>query len=279
MNLLFFPELFYQVTTNLSDKEKIFLTLYSKITYNFKSLLILDLKYNLEEINDGWCVKNILIKNFSLENKIKELLKDLIPESIVVNSKYVKFVSNNANIKLFLNEEIIEKIVSYGCSYLAMKIMLNNNDSIDNINKQFIIASMCGYLSVVKLLIDLGADIHAQNNEALISASWKGHLYVVKLLIDLGANIHAQNDKAIIYASLNDNLSMVKLFIDLGANIRAQNDKAIIYASGKGNLSVVKLLIESGADIHAENNLALEYAELNKHLSVIELLKKLIINH
>ena len=176
---LFLPELFYQITINLDDKEKIFLTSNSKITYSFKSLLVLDAEYDLKEINDIWRVKNIIIREFSLENKIKELIKDLIPESIVVNSKYTKFIANNTNIKLFHNEEIIKNLVYYNCPYLAMKIMLNNNESINNINEQFIKASHYGYLSIVKLLINLGADIHARDDLAIIDASWKGHFSIV----------------------------------------------------------------------------------------------------
>ena len=122
MDLLFIPELFYQITFNLNDKEKIFLISGSKITYNFKSLLILDSEYNLEEINDKWQVKNIIIKDFLLENKIKELIKDLIPESIVVNSKYAKFISNNTNIKLFYGD-IIKKIIFQ--NIIWKKLMIN----------------------------------------------------------------------------------------------------------------------------------------------------------
>ena len=156
MNLfLFLPELFCLISANLNDKEKIFLTSCSKIIYSFKSLLILDSEYDLGEINGKWKVKNILIKNFSLENEIKELLKDLISESIMVNSKYVKFISNNVNIKLFRDEEIIKKLVSYGSPYLAMKIMLNNDGSINNINEQFLNASDRGYSDIVKLLIGI----------------------------------------------------------------------------------------------------------------------------
>ena len=165
----------------------------------------------MEEINDGWCVKNIFIRDFSLENKIKELLKDLIPESIAANSKYVKFVSNNTNIKLFSNKKIIKKLISYEHPYLAMKIMLNNDESINNINDKFIEASIYGYSNVVKLLIKSGADIHVRNNEALICASYYGHLSVVKLFIDSGANIHDRNNQAIISASYEGHLSVIKI--------------------------------------------------------------------
>ena len=244
MDLLFLPELFFQITTNLSDGEKIFLTSCLKITYNFKSLIILDSRYNLEEINDKWRAKNIIIKDFSLGNEIKELIKNLIPESIVVNSKYVKFISDNTNIKLFHDNEIIKKLASYGYSYLVMKIMLDNDISINNINEQFINASLYGYLDVVKLLIELGANINIWNNRAIITASYAGHLDIVKLLIDYGADIRAQYNQSIISASYNGHLSIVKLLIELGADIHAQNNQAIMYASCNGHLSVVKLLIE-----------------------------------
>ena len=52
MNILILPELFYLTSTNLNDKEKIFLISCSKNTYNFRSLLILDSEYCLEEIHD-----------------------------------------------------------------------------------------------------------------------------------------------------------------------------------------------------------------------------------
>ena len=52
MNILIFPELFYLISTSLNEKEKMFLTSCSKITYNLKSLLILYSEYTLEEIND-----------------------------------------------------------------------------------------------------------------------------------------------------------------------------------------------------------------------------------
>ena len=274
MNILTFPELFCSICANLNDKEKIFLISCSKITYNFKSLLILHAEYILGEINYKWRVKNIIIKYFALWRKIKELIENLIPESIVVNSKYVKFISNNMNIKLFYDEEIIEKLVSYECdSYLMMKIMLNNDESIDNINEQFIYASLYGYSDIVKLLIKSGANIHTQNNRAIIEASRLGNLSMVKLLIEFGADINAKNNQAIIEASRLGNLSIVELLIESGADIHAQDNQAIISASIWGYTSVVKLLICSGADIHARNDKALKCAEQFKYPDIIKLLK------
>ena len=124
MNILTLPELFCLVLTNLSDKEKIYLTSCSKVTYNSKFLLILDSEYDLKEIIDKYHAKNIIIKEFSLKNKIKELIKDLIPESVVINSKYVKFISNNMNIKLFCSKKIIEQLASYGHHFIYYRYIL-----------------------------------------------------------------------------------------------------------------------------------------------------------
>ena len=183
------------------------------------------------------CVKNIIIKDFSLYTCAE--MEKLIPESIISNSRCIKFISNNTNIRLFRDKETIEKLVSCGCSYLVMKIMLNNDGSIDNINKQLLLASEFGYLSVVKLLIDLGADIHAYNDGAIIWASRRGpadlrvistfcryyreHYSVVKLLIELGANINTLDGNAINWAFYNSHLSVVELLAKNGANIRGHH--------------------------------------------------------
>ena len=306
--LIFIPELFCLISSSLNDKEKIFLISCSKKISNFRSLLILNSRYDLEEVNDKYIAKNIIIKNFSLEGKIRGLIENLIPESIIVHSKYVKFISNNTNIKLFHDKETIKKIISYESnkdkihSYLAMKIMLNNDEFIKNINKQFYESLKCGYLNVTKLLINLGADIHndlyaaivvascyghldivkllinhganaeIRNNQAIINASGKGHLSVVEFLISLGVNVHAQNNQAVIFASCGDHLNVVELLIKHGANIHAQDNEALVCASCNGNLSVVKLLIKLRANINSQNNGAIIYASQNGRLDVVKLL-------
>jgi hypothetical protein len=78
--------------------------------------------------------------------------------------------------------------------------------------------------------------------EELINASLYGHLAVVKLLLESGAEVHAQNNYAIRWASFNDHLDVVKLLVESGAEVHAQNNYAIRCASFNGNLDVVKLL-------------------------------------
>ena len=95
-------------------------------------------------------------------------------------------------------------------------------------------------LNVVKYLVSCGADITAQNNEAVCMASENGHLGVVKYLVSLGADITAQENYAVRWASKHGNLDVVKYLVSLGADIRAKDNGALLWASEYGHLDVVK---------------------------------------
>ena len=135
-------------------------------------------------------------------------------------------------------------------------------------------ASANGHLEIVKLLIDNGADVTADDNYAIRRASDNGHLEVVKLLIANGADVTADNNQAIRDASNNGHLEVVKLLIDNGADVNANNNEAIRWASDNGHLEIVKLLIDAGADVTADNNYAISRASDSGHTEIVELLKK-----
>src|SRR3990172_8474336 len=96
-----------------------------------------------------------------------------------------------------------------------------------SLDMQLIRAAEKGYLSLVKEVLDRGADIHAENDQALRWAAEKGYLDVVKLLLDRGADIHAENDYALRLAAEYGQLDVVKLLLDRGANIHAGDDIAL----------------------------------------------------
>ena len=71
--------------------------------------------------------------------------------------------------------------------------------------------SEAGRIDGVKLLIDAGADVHAENDFALREASYCGRTQVVKLLLDAGADVHANKDLALCLASNNGHTEIVKI--------------------------------------------------------------------
>ena len=76
-------------------------------------------------------------------------------------------------------------------------------------------ASINGRTEVVKILLEAGADVHAENDLALRIASYYGHTEVVITLLKAGANVHAPDhigpDAALRWASKYGHSEVVKL--------------------------------------------------------------------
>ena len=75
-------------------------------------------------------------------------------------------------------------------------------------------ACMFGFLSIVRILLDRGAEINCCNAKGitpLMEAAAEGHLEVVKLLVDRGANLEAStgafHDTALTFAFFNGKLT------------------------------------------------------------------------
>ena len=133
-------------------------------------------------------------------------------------------------------------------------------------------ASRWGCLSVVKYLVEDGANISINNNHALRWASGCGHLSVVKYLAENGVDIRTDGAGALRLASRYNNLNIVKYLVKNGAYIY---DHVLQWVSGYGHLSIVKYLVESGVDVHANSDGALRSASKHNHLNVVKYLKSL----
>ncbi|KAJ7266795.1 ankyrin repeat domain-containing protein [Mycena rebaudengoi] len=128
-------------------------------------------------------------------------------------------------------------------------------------DKPLIVASYYGYMDIVHLLIEKGADVNAQGGgygNALQAASSSGHESIVHLLIEKGANVNAQGGEygnALQAASSLGHESIVHLLIEKGANVNAQGGcfgNALQAALLSGHESIVHLLIEKGANVNAQ---------------------------
>lgn len=114
-----------------------------------------------------------------------------------------------------------------------------------------------GKLNGISALLNSGANIESRNNKMtpLLIAAYNGYLAIVRLLLERGANINARDRDEmtpLIWAVYNGYLAVVKLLLDRGANIEAQDNHgmtALLWAVHKGRLEFVKLLLERGAKI------------------------------
>jgi ankyrin repeat protein len=134
-----------------------------------------------------------------------------------------------------------------------------------SVNAQgLLLAARWGEMKNVRKYLDLGTNIEVKNYQGLTSlqsASLGGYLDIVRLLLDRGANIEAaggsRRQTSLMFASMNGRLSVVKELLDRGANIEAAEHPdgwtSLMFASFMGQLDVVKELLDRGANIFAKN--------------------------
>ncbi len=137
-------------------------------------------------------------------------------------------------------------------------------------------ASALGNLTVVKYLIEQGADIHADNNAALRYATYNGHLPVVRFLVENKADIY---DPVLRHACWGCHLPVIEFLVEHGADMHANNYESLRRASEGGHLPVVKYLVEHGANIYAESifgDTALTLAADKGNSDIVEYLQSLM---
>ena len=99
------------------------------------------------------------------------------------------------------------------------------------------LASLHGYLDIVRQLIQLGVNVNARRDDtltALALACWNNHAEVVLELIQNDADISFE------YA------------VQMGQG-RVGKQTALILAAHRGNLEVSKILVDAGSDLNAES--------------------------
>ena len=150
----------------------------------------------------------------------------------------------------------------------------NINMKTDNGRSLLMLASRRGYVNIVKMFLDKGAQVNYRDplgDTALIYASTlifanKSEIInlnkITKLLIDRGANVNFKSVNgmtALMYASKFGYVTIVKNIlscekVDLDCQDKLDGMTALMLASMSGNISIVKMLVKSGAKINLKNN-------------------------
>ena len=143
-------------------------------------------------------------------------------------------------------------------------------------------AAFGGRETMVRWLIDLGADVHARGRygSALRAASLGGHDAVVHLLLNHGARVDMEEDNALQAAALTGHLKTVKLLLDRSegsCNLSPCHNRALEAASFKGHLEIVQLLLrnrpeKSILNFGKEGEKAMIGAVIAGHESIVKLL-------
>ena len=182
------------------------------------------------------------------------------------------------------NIETLNLILSRGCYDINMKDIYGATC--------LHIACQHGHLEIAKYLINLGANMHDEddhnmtclfytclsNNDAHVNVS------IVNSLIEKGINIHKVNndgETCLFFACINNAYDVARVLIDNGSNIGTINKHgttAFHSACKHGYLDIVKLLIKNGANaksLDAHGYSGIHYANIMGHYGVTKYLEEL----
>ena len=156
-----------------------------------------------------------------------------------------------------------------------------------DINKELFHASEAGDATLVRQLIEAGADtdkhqrIQHGGEIALHAAASNGNIEVLRILLEAGADVKKKDHygwTALHTAARNGHDGLVKILIEAGSDVSNVNGfgwTALHRAALQGHDRVVIILIEAGSDVNIQNkygHTALYYAAVNGHDGVVKIL-------
>ena len=145
---------------------------------------------------------------------------------------------------------------------ICLILLTHGSDSIPAATEEgYAPASYPNYLQTMRLLLQHGADVNAQDKDHLTPLHWasrRRRLKDIRLLLDHNANIDAEDKKGITplhLASSNLGADVISLLLDRGADPNAEDKEGStplhLVSSGGGNSETISLLVGCGASANA----------------------------
>ena len=116
---------------------------------------------------------------------------------------------------------------------------------------------------------DLNEDLNDGTKFSLHSAARHGYLDIVKVLIESGANVEVKEENydctPLHYAASNEHLEITKLLVEKKADVNSMNksnETPLHYTTFHSHLEITKLLIENGAKVNLKDKKKLDSTSL-----------------
>jgi hypothetical protein len=123
-------------------------------------------------------------------------------------------------------------------------------------------AACSGDVSMIKLLIEKGANINAKNiygTTPLHAASIRNRVEAIRVLVELGADVVVKNNGSetpLHSASFCNNVEAIRVLVELGADVNAKDGNGgtpLQSASLSNHVEAIRVLVELGADVNTRN--------------------------
>lgn len=183
--------------------------------------------------------------------KDRKISKFLLTDILLVSAQHnhqklvIHCIENGASMKN--HKEVILKHFIVNKNTVLIEYFLNSKEGADyNKDKLLEIAVTENSFEVVKRLIELGADIHFEEDVAFIKSVNCNDERIMKYLISNGANINAQSDQALVNAAKNRKFNIVKWLLSIGSRI---NHNVVSLAVINEDLKILQLLLEHDRNV------------------------------
>ena len=142
--------------------------------------------------------------------------------------------------------------------YYVTRGELHDVDEYKGRGTALVSAAAWGYLTIVKGLLDAGADMDKTDDGGgtpLSGAARLGHTEVVQALLDAGADMDKANDEGetpLYGAAWGGHIKVVQALVDAGADKDKADDGGwtpLYRAAWRGYIEVVQALLDAGADM------------------------------
>ncbi|KAL8792738.1 MAG: hypothetical protein Q9195_004625 [Heterodermia aff. obscurata] len=174
-------------------------------------------------------------------------------------------IENGADVRLEIyrkNDNPIGDAAKNGHDAVVQMLLCHDFDVNQFIGTALQKASAYGHNSIMQRLLDLGADVNAQDEygrSPIHDAYSRGHESSIQILLDHGADVNIRDctgGSALHRASSPGHKFSMEMLLDHGADINARNiygESALHKAAWHGKDDLVSILLNHGADVNAQN--------------------------
>lgn len=189
-----------------------------------------------------------------------------------------------------LNGEHLHRAVNRNEEKAVIQILQSGQVNVDVPNKlgytPLMVASQQGYLRLVHMLIDYGADVTLKNGSgknSIMLACFAGHLDIIKHLRKCGVSCHTTDfggSTPMHWAADGGHCKVVQYLITNGCEVDVKDTSSLWtplmrVSAINGNVDVASSLIQAGANVNVKDKdgkTPLMVAVLNNHESLVRLL-------
>jgi len=137
-----------------------------------------------------------------------------------------------------------------GIKHQIKEFLIQNGEKKFIHSDELMLIACCAWNKInwTKYLLDIGTDVNVDTGAPLRYAAFSGYIRLMKLLIDYGADINARSPLG--WAIDGKRYEAAKLLLNKGADVHFSEDKALRTAVGHNYVELTRLLLLYGADIH-----------------------------